>query len=108
MTNTPHTPAPWTYKLIHDADRNPVYVVNSGNPDIDGYHVCVTYCDNEIDASNAHLIAAAPELLELAKLVNNGAKQSKEKDIASLDELTAWVSEIRRLAKIAVQKAEGE
>jgi len=91
-----HAPGPWTY-IEDDAGyylSSPSYgnfavVHKSGRPDT-----------VEMDAANAHLIAAAPELLQALKLC--------EGNVSSLCAArpyiyTPWLAEIRK----AISEAEG-
>ena len=63
MTNEPkatHTPGPWKASRRHPALNKIVYV------DAGDQEVCVLYCTPH-DCTNGNLIAAAPDLLALAK-----------------------------------------
>lgn len=54
-----HTPGPWTAEL--DADR---WIITG-----DGSSVALLYHARASDTANARLIAAAPDLLDLARLI---------------------------------------
>lgn len=57
-----HTPVPWTVRstCIYTADEHKDWVASCGNGQV---------ARQQINKANARLIAAAPELLEAAKLV---------------------------------------
>lgn len=63
-TLTEHTPGPWkydeTWALVHGADNSEVCAIHSGSPGEQRNNRNVVY-------ANAHLIAAAPELLAALK-----------------------------------------
>lgn len=58
------TAGPW--RFVGDTDTNGCAVVTNNSPD--GWHWDIAYCQPDPDAntakSNAHLVAAAPELYE--------------------------------------------
>ena len=99
-----HTPGPWEIKYHPD----PCYRYISGPQ-----HIAlaqVVWCMEDEDRSpeceaNAHLIAAAPELLEaLEKIVElNGPGR-----IYKLNELGMLVSTMLSIARAAIAKAKGE
>jgi hypothetical protein len=73
-----HTPAPWhagatdeDADIIYDVDDNPIaYADQTGSRPSDK--------SLAIDAANARLIAAAPDLAEALRLLTNGWKYSTE------------------------------
>ncbi len=58
-----HAPAPWTAHFTGDA----LWEIYADGSEIK--HADVFGCNQEMDEANAHLIAAAPDLLELARML---------------------------------------
>jgi hypothetical protein len=88
-----HTEGPW--KVSYDGPSNPI--VTSGQPfDI----VCLVQNTREPDASepNAHLIAAAPDMLEALKAI-----QQSMGGVVNTAQQVAWDK-----LKAAIAKAEGK
>ncbi len=87
MTNTKHTPGPWTYDAANTGSiLHPYGVVQVGG-------------ESEEREANARLIAAAPELLEVAKRM----LAFEQRLLASNDGGPQLASDIRA----AIAKAEG-
>jgi hypothetical protein len=61
MSNSKHTPGPWTFHRASSCDRGDSYGVRAPAP-----HYCVIPTLN-INPADARLIAAAPDLLEALK-----------------------------------------
>ncbi len=89
-----HTPGPWF------VDHKSPFLVRAGD-DIDGRHIAhigpANYTPRfDVDEPNAHLIAAAPDLLEaLSEIINDGGK-------------FVMTNETHRKARAAIAKARGE
>lgn len=82
MTNTEHTPAPWSVQAREDGHNFPFYVLHEAKEDIDGVE----------HAANARLIAAAPELLAIATAYRNLLRT-----MASTDNQVATFEHIERV-----------
>jgi hypothetical protein len=101
MSETNRTPGPWRYKHVDylvDNDNGTYEVTNSDSK----YHYWIAHTLKE---SDARLIAAAPDLLEAAKLTVlafNRANTDDDTNWLGDDEHEAWTA----LSK-AVDKAEG-
>lgn len=93
-----HTPGPWEV-CGHDV-RGPYAMGDSERP---GLHVCTVAGG---DKDNAHLIAAAPELLAACrKLVEwHGNRAGFGDDLLPADQQVEWVADAMR----AISKATGE
>jgi len=70
MNNTQHTSAPW--EIVQDAPLNPKarFTIGSRNPNGFATYVCTIRTEKRLildgnEEANAHLIASAPELLDL-------------------------------------------
>jgi hypothetical protein len=95
MTNTQHTPAPWaTYRLSPDSDPQERLIIVTGN----GQTEICGVIDNEADA---HLIAAAPKMLEALHLCEDVLA-----DLARLDDGTPSISALN-MARTAIAEAAG-
>lgn len=96
---TDHTPGPW--RVIH---QRTIREIHSSN----GPKVADVYDftgDSQFARADARLIAAAPELLEALKEIQEG------RGAFSMDHLTHaanTIEEMKALAKTAIAKAEGE
>lgn len=95
---TKHTPGPWSVSKYGD-DYNITY-------NTDGNWLATVYDDDDPFAgrpeADAHLIAAAPELLEALKAIQLQALQSSVNSAAN-----EWGREALDLANAAIAKAEG-
>lgn len=62
-----HTPGPWTLSKVENMSKVPVMEVSA--PRHSNYWIAkvMTTANNDEELSNAHLIAAAPELLQALK-----------------------------------------
>lgn len=60
----PHTPGPWEAMIEHNPHR---YQIEIGSPE--WCPLASAWDTNEESVANAHLIAAAPELLEACKML---------------------------------------
>lgn len=70
MSEPKHTPGPWVaLPCKQTPDRGAVFVEGPGGWDRDP--VCSTYehYEREVNEANAHLIAAAPDLLAVCRLM---------------------------------------
>lgn len=91
MSETKHTPGPWYVEQGHEMKDNGTYwQVHDGHDAI----CCNQFCYADNSESNAHLIAAAPELLEALK---------ETLDVATRSE----VGEFADRARVAIAKADG-
>lgn len=107
MSKTKHTPGPWGVGLYPEDPNQYIVTKNQTIATCDqGYY------DNPIDAetckANAHLIAAAPELLKLIEQINdwygeNGGPLSWDSIGLTEDDVS-----VRYLLKRAIAKARGE
>jgi len=89
MNKSQHTPGPW--KVLLDP-RYAVYVIGT-HSDGDGMYNAI--CFTKKRDANAHLIAAAPDMLEaLKEITGNTCKSAHEMNI--------------EIAKRAITKAEGK
>lgn len=92
-----HTDGPWMVGDLVENDYEPRYVEVLGNDGIKHIAKAVYGETDEEAATNAHLIAAAPELLA-------ACKAAYEK----LDNITAYHQTIFEEIYSAISKAEGE
>lgn len=95
MAQSKHTPGPWEYREIAPYDDGLGYVSADGN---DIIHAGVSDLPAGENRANAHLIAAAPELLEA---VHNLMDILRDYD--AIDNLDVRIRE----ARAAIAKAEG-
>lgn len=104
MTNTKHTPGPWELTFLSKAGKqNPTVYQIDGDLEKGGLSVCRVFiggaeANGYSSEANAHLIAAAPELLEALK----GAVRA----IEYLSGTTKH-SILYKAAQQAINKAEG-
>lgn len=98
---TTHTPAPWT---VGDEDPNLQILVEGPQYSICRcHHHCVGAIELEMRA-NAHLIAAAPDLLEIAQTIVTICDSGNQ----NLAELACMeTSPLVDAARAAIAKAEG-
>jgi hypothetical protein len=107
MSEKKYTPGPWKVSEHSDEEESAVYSPN----DSIGLQVCgmrplqscanVQYISLEQREANAHLIAAAPELLEaLEKIVKEGRDYMDRRGCRKI----WWIDE----AEQAIRKAHGE
>lgn len=121
MSNSQHSPAPWTIETsisygyteiedIRDADDNSIFLLSVG-----GSSEC-SHAQLEIEnPADAHLIAAAPELLEALKEVSSALrdlweKMQKHAPPLHVDKAThdwRWLNAIHAKANAAIARAEG-
>jgi len=105
-----HTPGPWLI-VDHRKDiKEGIWIgVNHPKWDFCSHAVVRPGCGeaSELgsDLANAHLISAAPELLEVAKLIIE--EWDKDTDGVQRGELIARLSQYARKAGHAIAKAEG-
>ena len=92
MTST-HTPGPWHYETGDDGAV--IYT---------GFTIAKIPIDGSDWQSNAHLIAAAPDLLSALSGIFGHAERT---DAADLAELWGRMDDIRNLARAAISKATG-
>lgn len=104
MNNTKHTPGPWLQNYICAASTNEVKV--NGNR----IALVLQYdekqnrvADFQTCEANAKLIAAAPELLELAELLDVDDRFINEFD--NMDQLLTQVRSWAAKARLAIKKA---
>ncbi len=95
MTNTHHTPGPWTtWRLSPDSDQQQRLIVVTADGETE---ICCVVA-NEADA---HLIAAGPEMREALELCEDVLSE-----FARLDDGTPSVSALH-MARDALAKAKG-
>jgi len=87
----PHTPGPW--KVV----RN---IVRGGGCRIDSGQYCETVAESVLE-QNAHLVAAAPDMLAALKAVQ------RVEHIADIDRANKAESDAAILVEEAIDKAEG-
>jgi hypothetical protein len=94
-----HTPGPWVAKPDPNACQPDDWCVglSGSEANIDKVAVC--------SKQDAHLIAAAPDLLEALKKVNDAACYASEEDTETRE---AALLMIGQLARAAIARAEGE
>lgn len=102
-----HSPGPWKLCTIPTCDS--IYVWQNGNPKIN-QHVATTldYASAAKQASetefnrclaNAHLIAAAPEMLDLLEQIQSAIKNSSYYETADLVPVMAKIRDVLKKAK---------
>ena len=93
MSNSNHTPGPWTTKPT--ASLGPQYAVypEAGGPDI-----AIVY-DHGNTAANAHLIAAAPELLAALEQILAAADDPDNEKPRDFVDAIDWQAARAALAK---------
>lgn len=98
MSETKHTPGPWKVVRCNPSPTSGEVMISGSNP---GYLAEVRDCrSGDVDA-NAHLIAAAPELLDaLQGLVRELSDSDDEGLIENAEPMIA--------ARVAIDKALGE
>lgn len=93
-----HTPGPWKVKAVRHGDEVVGYNVDAERHDPAHSSEFPYYCIEHV--ADAHLIAAAPELLQAIKLL-----------VHTHDMLTAWAGKSDppsiALARVVIAKAEG-
>ena len=65
MSGAAHSPGPWI--AVHCADDGGEFSIHAAN----GIHVALSIGGTKSEAANAHLIAAAPDLLDALKELRN-------------------------------------
>lgn len=98
MSKDTHAPGPWTAR--HEPDEGGEYAIQAKN----GIQVALTIGNTRTEAANAHLIAAAPELLEALQACMDFLEPMRF-DRPSDD---ARAFELDKLARAAIAKATGE
>lgn len=112
-----HTPGPWTFKLSSvtasapAGERWPVHIAHICANHVQPHHRFkskITRVIGSVDIANAHLIAAAPELLDLAKLFERVANHEVKLAVAAGDSEAANLRGLT-LAQVraVIAKAEG-
>ena len=66
-----HTPGPWSEPYQDDYPGDEGWWILNGKSGIDEYAVCVTFWGNPNQEADAYLIAAAPNLLSVCKMVQD-------------------------------------
>lgn len=105
-----HTPSPWSFQrmaLGSSPDRRCGFVVNGPEAEPLPVRICDLRCTPEAPfaqtEANARLIAAAPELLEALRHIEDYChRQAME----TTDEAPLW-AQCRSFARAAIAKAEG-
>lgn len=77
MSDAKHTPGPWLsqyddngfFEISSDAVATPIHTSSGSKTLMLQTRIAFTYSEGETDEANAHLIAAAPELLEVAESI---------------------------------------
>jgi hypothetical protein len=101
QTEAKHTPAEWAISKLATPDYAPEFAIYSGND-----RVAIVVGDKA--QTNARLIAAAPELLEVAKLfltALNASDSEHESFVDSGADVTGWMHEHAHVVKAALAKA---
>lgn len=107
-----HTKGRWHVVDGHDTD----FDIKCVDADGDEFWICQTICGlpHGEERANAHLIAAAPEMLEIARIVNSASMSGTKGNDES------WIGwqwsqggaktahRLRDLARAAIAKAEGK
>lgn len=94
-----HTPGPW--RVHHDEDDEECWVELDDNEP--GHAIVAVVEEQDESVANAHLIAAAPDLLEALK----AAKQFLSIDISRGPASNGWVNTVD-MVNAAIAKAEGQ
>ena len=99
MSTGKHTPGTWIAKRMRNGETNGDFDIDS----VSGHFIAESIggMDIEEEEANAHLIAAAPELLDALKQIE---RLSREAD-SNLVDVRAMLGDI---ARDAIAKAEGE
>ena len=90
-----YTPGPWIIAIRGTARGEPVPIISALPPTRGEKLMPVAMCEGDNTQANAHLIAAAPELLEALEEMIKGVEEYDE---------TAGLSK----ARAAIAKAKGE
>lgn len=81
-----HTPGPWEV-----VDKHTAFTIKQALPD-GGFVTRIKKTIPSLDAGNAHLIAAAPELLEAAKLFEDLTRRGQPAGSEDLELLQAVIA----------------
>lgn len=106
LKESAHTPGPWTLESGRSivTPSGTFYLAYGSNPRTgEKYFKSPT----ELDA-NAHLVAAAPEMLEALKVLADWPRQSTTADGALSGDPATGLANVRRFARAAIAKAEGK
>lgn len=112
MSEGKHTPGPW--ELMHTSDD---WIRIGGNRLDKGGRFVADCCNGATetlseDVANAHLIAAAPELLEAldksAKWIETAKFAADVMEVEISGKLQSDLKEVLKLNKAAIQKAKGQ
>lgn len=102
-----HTPGPWAAHFTHPEDSC-AYVKTEGYPrGIYAGEVSILYGEKERRNANAHLIAAAPDLLAAAEAHLAWTWAEDQHDLATFSERMELCSYAEWLTRRAVDKASG-
>ncbi|PKR56375.1 hypothetical protein [Thalassospira lohafexi] len=93
-----HTPGPWVFYADTPSVEPNWNIITNGSRQFVVANIHIE-AGNERDEANAHLIAAAPDLLDVCKAVFD--------DVASIDNESCLSLEVGRALKAAIAKAEG-
>jgi hypothetical protein len=98
-----HTPGPWKVDRFEDKPHQRRHTVGGNS-----LMICDTWSmwEDEETEANAHLIAAAPDLLGACKAVNAWLDQPTGKIIKSFKQL-AELSRLSGIVRQAISRAEG-
>lgn len=105
---TKHTRGPWFVREHHDCHEDDVKGVEVVSADGTIIACNRAYYPTELDADNAHIIAAAPELLEMTKLFRESIEYYIRKDKAGDDlEGAAMKQFMLNMVNAVIDKATG-
>lgn len=107
-----HTPGPWKVEEARDVQKRPVFEITSGIYSVADVLVSGPHeshdANDGLARQDAHLIAAAPDMLaELKEIfVGWGARDSQQ--FTGLERLNPWEKERFQFLKETIAKAEGK
>lgn len=95
MSEMKYTSGPWLIEECWDGEEFEIYPKKDGPPELGRWaEICTVKNYHDSAKADAHLIAAAPDMLEALKALVN------------LDRRCGWHSEARDAAEAAIFKAE--
>ena len=94
MSEVKHTPGPWRYEPQNGSPTTGQHMISGSKP---GYLAEVRDCGSGDVVANAHLIAAAPDMLEALKAA-----------LSLIEIAIPFDGEVNRMVRNAIAKAEGQ